>query len=94
MRKFSSGLLPWLTVAGWLFLLTYACYLAPTTPDPQRGYTAAINNHGATHYVTPIMYYLVFFYVPVCAIAAGLIKQSKWWSIRRRDSSPTARSSQ
>jgi hypothetical protein len=75
MRKLLKGFLPWTALGGCLLLLTCACVLAPTAPDQGKGYTYAINNHGAIHYVTPFVYYMVFLYVPLMLIAAALIKR-------------------
>jgi hypothetical protein len=60
-------------VGGWILVL--ACAVAsPATPDPATGHVIPFNNHGRILYVTPLVHYLVFWYVPVLIAFGAAVK--------------------
>jgi hypothetical protein len=70
--------LSWLSLGGWLVVI--ACAISsPVAPNPVTGHTVPMNNHGTIHYVTPLVHYLLFWYIPALIVIGLLLKRSAWW---------------
>jgi hypothetical protein len=81
MRKVSrtiARVLPWLFLGGW-FVVIACAVSSPVVPNPTTGHIVPMNNHGTIHYVTPLVHYLLFGYIPALALVAILLKRSGWW---------------
>jgi hypothetical protein len=65
---------PTVAIGGWLLVIAFAVG-SPTVPDATTGHTIPFNNHGQIHYVTSLVHYLIFLYIPgVLVIGAILAK--------------------
>lgn len=78
----SRKILRILVIGGWLLVL--ACAVSsPRTPDPASRHIIPFNNHGTILYVTPLVHYLVFWYIPGLMVIGAVLK---WLSTRLRRS--------
>jgi hypothetical protein len=78
-----ARVLPWLILGGW-FVVIACAVSSPVVPNPITGHTVPMNNHGTIHYVTPLVHYLLFWYIPALALVATVLNRSGWWK-RRND---------
>jgi hypothetical protein len=69
---------PCLFLSGW-FVVIACAVSSPVVPNPTTGHIVPMNNHGTIHYVTPLVHYLLFGYIPALALVAILLKRSGWW---------------
>jgi hypothetical protein len=65
---------PIVAIGGWLLVLAIAVG-SPTVPDASTGHVIPFNNHGAIHYVTSLVHYLVYLYVPGVLVIGAILKK-------------------